>query len=167
MYAPKMLTIVVVITSEWMNILDLWKYFSFHTGVATIDDLLEGIQSKDVDYGLVDVSNLVPYKKQLQKMNIKILALERVNSGFGLILSGLSTALINDVEDAIAGKAQLIAEFKETYSDSIPVSALDFAMWIPIWYENSYTLIDSNTWYLKNSMLDISNLSDEFSIIKN
>ena len=87
----------------------------------TIDEILEGIQSEEVKYGLVDVLNLIPYKQQMDKMNIKVMALERMDSGFGLILSGMSTSLKHDIEDAISERSQTIADFMDTFSDQIPV----------------------------------------------
>merc|ERR1719480_709207 len=48
-------------------------------GVLTILEILEGVQSSEVKYGVVDVLSLVPYKRKMDEMNIKVMALEKIN----------------------------------------------------------------------------------------
>ena len=84
-------------------------------------EILEGVQSSEVKYGVVDVLSLVPYKRKMDEMNIKVMALEKINSGFGMILSGLSATLKHDVEDAVTARSQMIADFMENFADQIPV----------------------------------------------
>ena len=93
--------------------------------MLTIDEVLEGISSQEVDYGVIDVLSLVPYKNKMDSMNIKVMALDKIDSGFGLILSGLSETLKHDVEDAVTARSQMISKFMSEFSDRIPVRSND------------------------------------------
>ena len=97
-------------------------------------EILEGVQSSEVKYGVVDVLSLVPYKRKMDEMNIKVMALEKINSGFGMILSGLSATLKHDVEDAVTARSQMIADFMENFADQIPVILFHLFIYLILYY---------------------------------
>ena len=85
-------------------------------------EILEGIHSKEIDYGIVDLLTLAAYKSELDEKQVKVRAIIKTDSGFGWILSGLTRSLQYDVEEAISARSQTISEFMEGISDQIPVS---------------------------------------------
>ena len=40
--------------------------------MLSIDQVLEGIASEEVKYGVVDVLSLIPFKQKMDSMNIKV-----------------------------------------------------------------------------------------------
>ena len=80
--------------------------------------------SKEVDIVMIDTFNLATLKKELNARKLKIAQMIDTNSGYGVVLGGISRTLKNDISSALLMMEHKVMHFVEETKEDLPVSEL-------------------------------------------
>ena len=82
---------------------------------------LDALENKEVDLILMDTFSLASLQPILKKKSLKVTAMLDTNSGYGVVLGGLSTALTSDIKSEILARDTEFSEFIASIKPTLPV----------------------------------------------
>ena len=84
-------------------------------------ELFDALQGRVVDLILIDTFSLASYADIMKGKSLKIKQMEDTKTGYGLVLSGISTALKTDIEGFILTNAAVVTHYIASVTPLIPV----------------------------------------------
>ena len=86
--------------------------------------MLEALEAQEVDMVIVDSFALASeqYTSMLDDKSLKIASIIDIKSGYGVVLSGLTRALVNDITNGIMFRSSFISDEAALLKAKQPVS---------------------------------------------
>ena len=85
-------------------------------------EMFSALQKSEVDIIMIDTYSLGKYKDVLAQKYLKVRKIINTNTGYGFILSGLSSILQTDVESLLLVKSKEVEKFLKEMEEDVPVS---------------------------------------------
>ena len=86
-----------------------------------LHEMLDDLQKRIVDIVFIDTFSLASEEGALKARQLKVKKMENTETGYGIVLSGLTAALQPDVVGMILTKEAEITQYIVQLSSSIPV----------------------------------------------
>ena len=84
--------------------------------------MLDALVAEKVDIVMMDTFNLATLKEELTEKKLKVAEMIDTNSGYGMVLGGISKSLKDDISSALLVKEHEVTHFVEEMKENLPVS---------------------------------------------
>ncbi|XP_065669649.1 uncharacterized protein LOC101238067 isoform X5 [Hydra vulgaris] len=86
----------------------------------TIDVMLDDLQNGDIDIVYIDIYYLLDYQKILERKLLKLAFIDSLKTGYGIVLSGSTTALLTEFKSFIKEKSITLMKFTQAFQTRLP-----------------------------------------------
>ncbi|XP_065685065.1 uncharacterized protein LOC105845853 isoform X1 [Hydra vulgaris] len=114
---------------------------------SDINTMLVDLQANKVKMVYIDIYSLLDYNKLFEKMQLKLAFIDSTNTGYGIVLSGSTTALLSDFKSFINDKCATIMKFAQTLQTRLPVLVTENSQ------DNMSNLFTENSPQYKKSLI--------------
>jgi len=87
---------------------------------GTVPAVLSAVEQQAVEMAVIDTYSLAEHVHLIAEKQLKVVKIKNVNTGFGFVLSGLSTVLKYDLESLLLSKSPFISKFIADMKDTVP-----------------------------------------------
>ncbi|XP_065669654.1 uncharacterized protein LOC100199700 isoform X3 [Hydra vulgaris] len=88
---------------------------------SEINTMMVDLQANKVKMVYIDIYSLLDYYKLFEKMQLKLAFIDSTNTGYGIVLSGSTTALLSDFKSFVNDKCATIMKFAQALQPRLPV----------------------------------------------